>query len=152
MVLVSSRLGRFAATRRGSRSAAFTPRAPLLPKVRGQFAEFLNQGSLVHLSFLSQPTCVGLRYGQEWSSVAGLSRLFGFSALAVRGATPARTRLSVCDGAVLPPPSPYRLGRSSSDRSAYPSASRVRPNVPFLVQDCLPVVHRVLLAHPLRPD
>ena len=35
----------------------------LLPKVRAQIAEFLNQGSLVHLSLLSQPTCVGLRYG-----------------------------------------------------------------------------------------
>ena len=88
MVLVTSRLGRFAATRRGSLRTEFTPRAPLLPKVRGQFAEFLNQGSLVHLSFLSQPTCVGLRYGQEWSSVAGLSRLFGFSALAARQRRP----------------------------------------------------------------
>jgi hypothetical protein len=39
------------------------PRAPLLPKVRGQIAEFLNQGSLVRLSFLSLSTCVGLRYG-----------------------------------------------------------------------------------------
>ncbi len=129
MVLVSSRLGRFAATRRGSLRAEFTPRAPLLPKVRGQLAEFLNQGSLVHLSFFSQPTCVGLRYGQEWSSVAGLSRLFGFSALAARRMAPARTRLSVSDGADLPPPSPYRLGRSSSDRRAYPSASRIRQTV-----------------------
>ena len=42
----------------------FTLRAaPLLPKVRGQFAEFLNQGSLVHLGLLDLPTCVGLRYG-----------------------------------------------------------------------------------------
>ncbi len=62
----------------------FTRRAPLLPKVRGQFAEFLNQGSLVHLSFLSQPTCVGLRYGRCGAFVAGLSRLSGFNALAVR--------------------------------------------------------------------
>ena len=39
------------------------PAVALLPKVRAQIAEFLNQGSLVHLSLLSQPTCVGLRYG-----------------------------------------------------------------------------------------
>jgi len=39
--------------------------APLLPKLRGQFAEFLDGGSLVHLGLLDQPTCVGLRYGRE---------------------------------------------------------------------------------------
>jgi hypothetical protein len=39
--------------------------APLLPKLRGQFAEFLSGGSLVHLSLLDQPTCVGLRYGRS---------------------------------------------------------------------------------------
>ena len=37
--------------------------APLLPKLRGHFAEFLNKGSLVRLRILSSPTCVGLRYG-----------------------------------------------------------------------------------------
>ena len=41
--------------------------APLLPKVRGQFAEFLNQGSLVRLGLLDLPTCVGLRYGHRGS-------------------------------------------------------------------------------------
>ena len=39
------------------------PRAPLLPKLRGHFAEFLNESSLAHLRILSSPTCVGLRYG-----------------------------------------------------------------------------------------
>ena len=38
-------------------------KAPLIPKLRGQFAEFLNQNSLKHLRILSSPTCVGLRYG-----------------------------------------------------------------------------------------
>ena len=37
--------------------------APLLPKLRGQFAEFLNNASLVRLRILSSSTCVGLRYG-----------------------------------------------------------------------------------------
>ena len=41
--------------------------APLLPKLRGQFAEFLNEGSPVHLGILYQPTCVGLRYGRASS-------------------------------------------------------------------------------------
>ena len=37
--------------------------APLLPKLRGHFAEFLNKGSPVCLRILSSPTCVGFRYG-----------------------------------------------------------------------------------------
>ena len=38
-------------------------RAPLFPKLRGQFAEFLNNSSPVGLRVLLLPTCVGLRYG-----------------------------------------------------------------------------------------
>ncbi len=37
--------------------------APLLPKLRGYFAEFLNNGYLERLRILSSSTCVGLRYG-----------------------------------------------------------------------------------------
>ena len=37
--------------------------APLLPKLRGHVAEFLNEGSLDRLGILYPPTCVGLRYG-----------------------------------------------------------------------------------------
>ena len=37
--------------------------APLLPKLRGQFAEFLNNPSPAGLRILSSSTCVGLRYG-----------------------------------------------------------------------------------------
>ena len=37
--------------------------APLLPKLRGHFAEFLNNASSVGLRIFSLPTCVGLRYG-----------------------------------------------------------------------------------------
>ena len=35
---------------------------PLLPKLRGQFAEFLRESSLAPLGILYQPTCVGFRY------------------------------------------------------------------------------------------
>jgi hypothetical protein len=38
-------------------------RAPLVPKVRGHFAEFLHEGSPERLRMLAWPTCVGLRYG-----------------------------------------------------------------------------------------
>ena len=37
--------------------------APLLPKLRGHYAEFLNNPSPVGLRILSSSTCVGLRYG-----------------------------------------------------------------------------------------
>ena len=40
-------------------------RAPLLPKLRGQFAEFLNNPSPVGLRIFFLPTCVGLRYGHR---------------------------------------------------------------------------------------
>ena len=39
------------------------PPAPLLPKLRGHFAEFLDNASSVGLGILSPSTCVGLRYG-----------------------------------------------------------------------------------------
>ena len=37
--------------------------APLLPKLRGHFAEFLNHSSPERLSILNQTTRVGSRYG-----------------------------------------------------------------------------------------
>ena len=44
-------------------SAACHKQAPLLPKLRGHFAEFLNNASPAGLRILSSSTCVGLRYG-----------------------------------------------------------------------------------------
>ena len=38
--------------------------APLIPKLRGNYAEFLNNPSPVGLRILSSSTCVGLRYGR----------------------------------------------------------------------------------------
>ena len=40
--------------------------APLIPKLRGQFAEFLNYPSPVGLRILILTTCVGLRYGRHF--------------------------------------------------------------------------------------
>ena len=54
MFLLNSCLGQFSA-------ACF--QAPLLPKLRGHFAEFLDNASPVGLRILSSSTCVGLRYG-----------------------------------------------------------------------------------------
>ena len=47
--------------------------APLLPKLRGHFAEFLDNTSSVGLGILSPSTCVGLRYGCSMSH-SGFSR------------------------------------------------------------------------------
>ena len=54
MFLVNSCLSHFSAA---------TLVAPLLPKLRGHFAEFLDNASSVGLRILSSSTCVGLRYG-----------------------------------------------------------------------------------------
>jgi hypothetical protein len=43
--------------------------APLIPKLRGQFAEFLNQSSLDRLGILYLTTCVGLGYGHPHNSL-----------------------------------------------------------------------------------
>ena len=41
--------------------------APFIPKLQGQFAEFLSRDSLERLRILSLTTCVGLRYGQHYN-------------------------------------------------------------------------------------
>ena len=65
MFLLNSRLGLFSAAASGFHPNA----APLLPKLRGHFAEFLNNGSPARLRILSSPTCVGLRYGHLFISI-----------------------------------------------------------------------------------
>ena len=47
--------------------------APLLPKLRGHFAEFLDNASPAGLGILSPSTCVGLRYGYGMND-SGFSR------------------------------------------------------------------------------
>ncbi len=64
MFLLNSCLGHFSAA---------SLEAPLLPKLRGHFAEFLNNTSSVGLRILSSSTCVGLRYGLIQSN-SGFSR------------------------------------------------------------------------------
>ena len=54
-------------------SAAHLTWAPLLPKLRGHFAEFLGNASPAGLGILSPSTCVGLRYGPVLNN-SGFSR------------------------------------------------------------------------------
>ena len=65
MFLLNSCLGQF--------SAACFAQAPLLPKLRGHFAEFLDNASPAGLRILSSSTCVGFRYGLM-ENYSGFSR------------------------------------------------------------------------------
>ena len=80
MFLVNSRSPRFSAAPLGSTGEPLhLARAHLLPKLRCNFAEFLNQSSLKRLRILSLPTCVGLRYDQHIHSLRGFSWQHGIS-------------------------------------------------------------------------
>ena len=62
MFLVNSRFPLFSATTTSSTSLSPAV-VPLLPKLRGHFAEFLNHSSPDRLSILYLTTCVGYGYG-----------------------------------------------------------------------------------------
>ena len=64
MFLVNSRLDLFtAAPSSSTRKGLHSTGATLLPKLRVNFAEFLNDGYLARLSILYLPTCVGFGTG-----------------------------------------------------------------------------------------
>ena len=69
--------------------------AHLLPKLRCQFAEFLNRSYLKRLGILSPPTCVGLRYGQYDVSMRDFSWKHGINQLLRTRRFAATSRLSV---------------------------------------------------------
>ena len=129
MFLINSRLGRFSAARFSSpRVVVHLTRAPLLPKLRGHFAEFLLRKSLEHLRLLASPTCVRLRYGHSKHS---FTRLF----LAVCSTTlcgalgPLRHRRSVTpDGFACPetPTTLHRIFHHPTVASAAASPLRVK--------------------------
>ncbi len=88
MFLVNSRLNQFTAARSSSSREGLHPTgAPLIPKLRGDFAEFLNEGYLDHLSILYLPTCVGFGTGTRFLP-RGFSRRHGF------GDSPAYSQLA----------------------------------------------------------
>src|SRR5207245_10601640 len=66
--------------------------APLLPKLRGHFAEFLFEGSPDRLSILYLPTCVGFGTGTP-NLPRGFSRRHGFRDFALSGSA-SRLRLN----------------------------------------------------------
>ena len=99
--------------------------APLLPKLRGHFAEFLLHKSLEHLRLLASPTCVRFRYGHLKHSPPRLFSAAGSTELRVPEGT-LRHQLSAIQAFSLletPPvldrddhrPAPASLLRPSSD-------------------------------------
>ena len=93
--------------------------APLLPKLRGHFAEFLDNASSVGLGILSPSTCVGLRYGCVGND-SGFSRRMAHGLPYYRLRYP--SHLPIPRG-VLPPRLVPCLGRAF--RSRLPPPTRV---------------------------
>ena len=123
MFLVNSRLGHFTAAPFSLQSCKRPPKeAPLIPKLRGNFAEFLNEGSPVRLGMLYPSTCVGLRYGRA-SLTRGFSRQLGFNSF-----RPFRLAVTPqLSGSFIPRLVAYKLGAGSSTRRpTYPSVSPLR--------------------------
>ena len=71
----------------------FRSRVPLLPKLRGDFAEFLSESCLAHLSIFYQPTCGGLRYGYRIISIAKIFLAVWIQQLRVRRLSSSRLSL-----------------------------------------------------------
>jgi hypothetical protein len=99
--LVNSRLGLFTAAPSGSGREVLHPTgAPLLANLRGEFAEFLNEGYLDHLSILYLSTCVGFGTGTHVLP-RGFSRRHGVGdspAVRPAGIAPRRNELSDLPG------------------------------------------------------
>ena len=139
-------MGLFTATlSRFTSKSLHASRVPLLPKLRGDFAEFLSESCLAHLGIFYQPTCGGLRYGYLYLSQRKFSWQCGLNNF----------------GAVAPPHNASRLNALADfpTRTSYtlkqplpigcvpillrPSAS---DNDYQIVQEYQPVVHRLRLS------
>lgn len=124
MFLVNSRSSLVSATgSRSHRKGVHDIPVPLLPKLRGHFAEFLNHSYLVRLGMLYLTTCVGLGYGP---CVCSLEAFLGS-----RGSPNS------------PQPAMRHLSGLVSDGFAYRSPYRLAPVLPLIWYGYLP-------ASPLR--
>jgi len=119
--LVNSRLALVSAAPQGSWRKATPPQeAPLLPKLRGQFAEFLHQSSLDRLGILYLPTCVGLGYGHHVRSLGAFLGSMGSADFAWNGSD---SRLGVCARRIFLPDPLHACSGTTNARYAYPPAS-----------------------------
>ena len=162
--LVNSRLALVSAASSSSGREVLHPtEAPLLPKLRGQFAEFLNQSSPDRLSILYLPTCVGLGYGHRVSSLEAFLGSMGSvtSPEAVRhrisalrptdlpmGPPTCLPRVQPAPGrpTLLRPPIATRRGVVRLDPKVIPLATPLGLGADTVVQEYQPVVHRLRLS------
>jgi hypothetical protein len=129
--LVNSRFPLVCATSSSSgREVRHPTEVLLLPKLRRQFAEFLNHSFPDRLSILYLPTCVGLGYGRRANSLVA----FLGSMESMTSPEAARLRVSAVRGADLPTPRPTRLPQ---DNHRLGSSILLRPHVA-----CRPAVGR----------
>ena len=163
--LVNSRLALVSAASSSSGREVLHPtEAPLLPKLRGQFAEFLNQSSPDRLSILYLPTCVGLGYGHHVNSL----EVFLGSMGSVTSPESARHRISglmpdgfayrtpymltpgqPTPGLTYPPASPHSLPVTGLGRFARRqplSSPELELGADTVVLEYQPVVHRLRLS------
>ena len=121
MFLVNSRFPQFCATSSSSGRVVLHPNGViLLPKLRMNFAEFLNHSYLDRLGILYLPTCVGLGYGHRESSLAA----FLGSMESMTSPISARHRVSDFMGPGLTWSPPYTLTPGQpSPGITYPPAS-----------------------------
>ena len=100
--------------------------AILLPKLRNNFAEFLNGGYLDHLRLLASPTCVGCGYGRVLDSS---TRIFLGAWRQPHRANALTSPLGVHEALDLPGASPYRLGGPANGRTGSLLAFSVPPSM-----------------------
>jgi hypothetical protein len=117
--------------------------APLLPKLRGHFAEFLFEGSSDRLGILYLPTCVGFGTGtsnlpRRFSRRHGFKD-FGLSGLGVLSQATWETDFPVSRPTQLPQVD-HRLGSPSLPRPAIGDSGW------DVVQEYQPVGHRLRLS------
>ena len=108
MFLVNSRFPQFAAAPSSSgRKVLHSVEAILLPKLRMNFAEFLNHSSPDRLGILYPPTCVGLGYGHRVNSLEAFLGSMG----SVTSPESVRHRISALSPTDLPMGPPTCLPR-----------------------------------------
>ena len=129
MFLVNSRLGLVSATLSAPKVNLFTPQVPLIPKLRGYFAEFLHHDSLDRLGILYLSTCVGFGYGRLTTRSRRFSRQHRITHF--RSQRLPRRHVSGTRGADLPTPRPTHLARDNH-RPGW--ATFLRPSAAYLIQ------------------
>jgi len=142
--LVNSRLSRFcAASSRSTRSGLHPTEAPLLPKLRGQFAEFLDRGSPVRLGSVLP---AHLRRSAVRAPELLAPGLFSAARASILGSLRPLSHPSR-SGNVLAVP-PLRAGPPPVQLGGYASPPRppVHSNGALAVQECGPALHRLRLA------